>query len=188
MPVAYAVAALPRTLHYLVWCTSFHIPYKSLLHLVGQYLSEHYPIGLAICTLTLVIHVSCYFHSCITYRIEWQNGNVKIDERRIISVNGIKSAVIEIRHIILCRQTCPILPAPLTMDSSIIPGSIRKVMILGIEFLRIKTFPPLIRTIGIRFVSVLLRKPPIIFHASLLALEVKATAWLIPRPGMICME
>ena len=123
----------------------------------------------------VVIHVCCNLHARIADGVEGQHGHIEIDEVGVVAIDGIEGAVVEVGHKLLRRLCRTILPAPLTMNGAVVPCVVAEVVVLLIEFLRVKTFPPFLRAVGIGLVAVFFRQPPIILHASLLSLQVETS-------------
>ena len=97
MPVADAVAALPWLFHDFVWCSTLHVPYECLLHLLAEYLAKHHGVvGTLVSADAVVVHVCCYFQSCIADGIEWQHRHVEVYQVGVVPVDGVEGAVVEV--------------------------------------------------------------------------------------------
>ena len=176
MPSPYAVAALPRTFHYLIWSTAFHVPDKSLFLFFRQYLAEDHSLVFSFVKyFAVVVHVGGNLHSCIADRIERQYRHIEIDKVRVVSVYGIECTIVEIGDISLRRNTRTIFPTPLSMYDTVIPCVVAEVVVLCVKILWVKSLPPFLRAVGIGLISVILREPSIIFHTSHIAFKVEAT-------------
>ena len=136
----------------------------------------------------MIIHVRRNLHAGIADGVEGQHRYVKVEQVGIVAVDGVEGAVVEIRHKLLRRLSRPVLPAPLAVDGPVVPSAVREVVVLPVELLRVKSLPPLLRSVSIRLVAVLLRQPSVILHSPLLALQVEAARRLIPCPRMVGME
>ena len=172
MPLPYAGAGLPRKFLNLVRRSPFHVPHHRLFlpvveHLAGHYRLVHSPVFSG----ALVVDMSRKLETGIRYRPEREICVVEIYEIRIIVVDELHSAVVELVAICLVRT-----------DDSIffpIPGSaiLAQRMILGIEFLWVVSLPP-------GSCTVFLGKPAIIRHTLEWPLGIAAPGKFIPAPGV----
>ena len=176
MPVANAIAALPRAFHDFVWRTALYVPNECILLWVFENLTEHDSLVLTLVGGHAVVVLMCGdFQAGIADGIEWKYGDIEIDEVGVVAVDGIERAIVEIGDVLLRWQAGSAAPSPLAMNRIIVPRVIAKIVVLGIESLWVESFPPFLRTIDIGLVAIFLREPAIVFHTSLLALEVEAT-------------
>ena len=175
VPVANAVTCLPGQLHHLIGSSTLHIPCEGFFLFLIENLSKDYGSWIP------VIQMSNNLQATVTERIEWQYSHIEVNKIWIVAVYGIKCPIIEVGYKLLGWRTGTMTPIPLTMDGSIVPRSLAHRMILAVEHLWIKSFPPLAFTVFFSQVT-------IIKDTSFRTFQVVALCRFEPRPCMVSME
>ena len=175
MPASDAVTGLPGDIDKFVGSTALHVPCQSLALVVAQDLAKHHA------TWILIIEMGGDLQAAVAQGIERQYGNVEVDEVRVIAIDGVEGAVVEVGDELLRGRTGTVQPAPLVVYFAIAPRIIAHGMILAIEMLWVESFPPFALTVGLGEIAV-------IEDACLRPLQIETLGWLIPCPRMIGME
>ena len=143
VPVANAVAGLPGLRDNLIWGSALYIPCEGTLLVIAENLAEYHAAWV------LIIKMCSNLKSAVANGIEWQYGNIEVDEVRIVAIDGVEGAIVEIGYELLRRRTGTITPPPLCVNLTVVPRAVAHRVILGVELLWVETFPPFALAIGL---------------------------------------
>ena len=182
MPTAQASTRLPLISYNFVGSTTLHIPHQSLALFFVQYLTGKHRFQFAVMrSHAMIIKVGGNLQSGIADGIERKHRHVKIQDIRIVAVDNVQCTVIEVGYILLRRHAGPFSPCPLAMNHTVVPAIFTQRMILGIQVLRVISFPPFA-------FPVCFGQLPIVRDAFLRTDCVVALSGLIPCPRMVGMQ
>ena len=153
------------------------------MHIVQNLTRHHHLLLTVIEVRTVVIEVGKDVQTVLVVRIsrsaiERENSIVEVQHIGVILIDALQYTVLELLHVFHRWRTHTIAPSPLVMDGSPIAPIRAMCMVLSIEFLGVKTVPPVFeRAVRIGCQTILLRQ----FH-------IVVPTNLEERPGMSAMH
>ena len=132
------------------------------------------------CRHVMVVEMGCNLESCVANGIERHACGVEIKKIGIVTVDHIKSAIIEIGAELFRGYGCSVFPVPLPVKHSC-PATFAEWMVLNVKLLRIHTFPPFPFAVSSCHAT-------IIRDALFVSFKIVSLGGLIPCPGMVGME
>ena len=141
---------------FLVRGASLHVPYHGFPLLLVENLPEKYSLQLPlVCGYVVVIEVCGYFQSGVAQRIEWQHGDIKVQEVWVVAVDDIKCAVVEVVDKLLAWCGGSVAPSPLRAAYVVRPASLAEGMVLPVQVLWVISLPPFTLAVSLCQMSVI---------------------------------